>query len=380
MRKKAIAALLTAVVLCSLWAAPAFAAVYATVMGGWLRLRANPSYDATVIASYKTGSIVTVLSQSGGWARVLTGDYRLGYMDQRYLYYSGSAPTPTAKPAARTWTTVNRTAWVTSQNGKGVRMRNAPEVNKYNVLGLYPVGRTVAELKVSNDGWSYIQIDGKYGYMMSRYLTTGGVLPPPPVTAPPVITNHPTATPSPTPAPTAFIPDGLSSVKLNTLNPLSGDQLKLTVKPAGIKYSVVWYRTDTKVLLSTANSYTVTDDDVGSAITVRVTASDGSTAEVTTNKVKAAVSTEVFFAPELPSEGEALTQEESIQALIEELDHSQEAAAVQQSIGESLSMGGGTEYNPGSEEIPDFVRRTLEQGDAVAEPAEPYAGIELEAF
>ena len=89
MRKRIAAALLLTVMLCSLLAVTAFAATYGTVVGGWLRLRANPSYDATVIASYPNGSVVTILSQSGGWARVMTGDYRLGYMDQRYLYIDG---------------------------------------------------------------------------------------------------------------------------------------------------------------------------------------------------------------------------------------------------------------------------------------------------
>ena len=145
MKKRIGAILLLTAMLCGLMAA-ASAATYGTVVGGWLRLRANPSYQATVIASYKTGSIVTILSQSGGWARVMTSDYRLGYMDRRYLYVEGSTPV-TPKPVS--WTTVNRKAWVTSANGKGVRLRSAPVVNKHNVMGLYPVGRTVMELKVS---------------------------------------------------------------------------------------------------------------------------------------------------------------------------------------------------------------------------------------
>ena len=123
MRKRIAAALLLTVMLCSLMAATALAATYGTVVGGWLRLRANPSYDATVIASYPNGSVVTILSQSGGWARVMTGDYRLGYMDQRYLYIDGGGYTPVPVPTSvpRTWTTVNRTAWITSGNGRDVR-------------------------------------------------------------------------------------------------------------------------------------------------------------------------------------------------------------------------------------------------------------------
>ena len=91
MKKRLISAVLLLSVLCALWAGSALAATYATVVGGWLRLRTNPSYDAKVITSYRAGSVVTVLSQDGGWCRVLTGDYRLGYMDKRYLYFDGKS-------------------------------------------------------------------------------------------------------------------------------------------------------------------------------------------------------------------------------------------------------------------------------------------------
>ena len=43
------------------------AASVAYVKGGWLRLRATPSFDAPTLASYYTGTAVTVLSASGSW-------------------------------------------------------------------------------------------------------------------------------------------------------------------------------------------------------------------------------------------------------------------------------------------------------------------------
>ena len=243
MKKRIMAALLLAVILCGLWAAPALAATYATVVGGWLRLRLAPSYDATVITSYRTGTTVTVLSESGGWARVMTPDYRLGYMDERYLWFGGDRPQPVPQPTpkARTWTTVNRKAWVTSQNGKGVRLRNAPEVNSYNVMGLYPVGRTVTEMKVSNDGWSYIRIDRKTGYMMSQFLTTGNipapVPPPPPPQNPPKPTQNPTNPPATQPPQTP--PQGFSGVRLSTQSPRVGEKITLT-RQTGQRFQVLW--------------------------------------------------------------------------------------------------------------------------------------------
>ena len=372
MMKRWIALLLLAVMLCGLWAVPASAATYATVVGGWLRLRVNPSYDAVIIPSYKSGSVVTVISQSAGWARVLTSDYRLGYMDTHYLLMEGGTPPSpsTPVPSTRTWTTVNRVAYVTSQNGKGVRLRSAPEVNKYNVMGLYPVGRTVTEIKVSSDGWSYIKIDQKYGYMMSQFLTTWHY--------------GPVDTPVPPPPEKTSVPvgPGLSGVQLNNLNPKVGDTLKLTVKPEGTKYSVVWYRADTKVLLSTGNSYTVTSADVGSAITVRVTGSDGTVAEVSTSAVKAASSKTLSVAEEAktletvplkePEDVKTQTGTETVEIKrpVESSKTETEDTEKQKTVEIKIPADSTQTSQESTEDIPDFVRRTLEQGDIVAQPVD----------
>ncbi len=261
MKKRILSAVLL-LILCCAWAASALAAMYGTVYGGWLRLRAQPSYSATIITSYPTGTVVTVLSRSNGWCRVLTGDYRTGYMDEHYLHLSGSAPDPTPDPSGkRVWTTVNRTAYVTSQNGKGVRLRSSPEVNNYNILGLYPVGRTVTELRRSNDGWSYIRIDGKYGYMMSEFLTGSGVIPP---------------------------GGKITDIRLNITKPRVGDTLKVTVTPAGASFSVVWYNEASK-LLGTSQTYKVKSSDLGTKILVRVTGSDGTVLKTKTKAVQEAL-------------------------------------------------------------------------------------------
>ena len=298
MKKRLIAMAVLAVLICGMCAS-ALAATYGTVVGGWLRLRANPSYSATVIASYKTGSVVTVLSQEYGWARVLTADYRLGYMDQRYLII-GSAPAPDPAPApapkpSRTWTDVNRIAYVTSQNGKGVRLRSAPVVNSGNVMGLYPVGRTVTEIRRSSDGWSYIRIDKKYGYMMSQFLVSSSPIPDPtpkpkpgpdPTGKP---TEMPTITPTPSPTPTPD-PMIITSAKLDPIKPTVGDTIRVIVTPSGADYTVVWYN-DENVLLATGKTYKVHTADLGHVINVRIMGageSAGFVADVATAKVEPA--------------------------------------------------------------------------------------------
>jgi len=263
-----ITALALALVLCGLWTASAFAVTYGTVHGGWLRLRANPSYNATVITSYRNGTVVTVLSQSDGWARVLTADYRIGYMDSRYLYISSDpwvTSAPTAQPVARTWTEINRYAYVTSSNGKGVRMRSAPAVNSSNVMGLYPVGRTVLEIRRSSDGWSYIQIDGKYGYMMTRFLSTSYEYNTPvPTSAPTPPGPVPTATPAPTSS-TEFYFKGIVPWM-----PKAGDTITAVYTPENAQVTVVWYDGSTNAYLSTGKTFTVKTEQVGHVIKYHV--------------------------------------------------------------------------------------------------------------
>ena len=296
-------ALAAAALLCCLWAAPAFAATYGTVFGGWLRLRANPSYYAAVITSYRTGTVVTVLNRSNGWARVITPDYRIGYMDTGFLRIGSTQPTSPPPPVSRTWTDVNRTAQVISQNGKGVRMRSSPTVNDTNVMGLYPVGRTVREIRRSDDGWSYISIDGKYGYMMSEFLTSSYA----PPTPPPKPTEKPTAKPTekptdkptekptdkPTEAPTEKpTPEriDIENVKLDPFSPKVGDRVKIIVTPSNAEYTAVWFR-DENVLLGMNKEYTVQESDAGKVINVKVTGvgkSSGFSVDAFTAAVQAA--------------------------------------------------------------------------------------------
>ena len=78
--KRFLAVLLVAVMLLSVLPATSMAASYATVVGGWLRLRSAPNFSASTITSYYTGTQVQILGSSGGWYKVQTPDGRTGYM------------------------------------------------------------------------------------------------------------------------------------------------------------------------------------------------------------------------------------------------------------------------------------------------------------
>ena len=160
--KRFLAVLLVAVMLLSILPATSMAASYATVVGGWLRLRSAPNFSASTITSYYTGTQVQILSSSGGWYKVQTPDGRTGYMYGDYLRVGGSIPS-------------EGTAYVTSYNGYGVRLRTGPGTG-YRIIRTYAVGTPVTVLE-RGTYWSRISIGGTVGYMMSQFLHFGSDYP-----------------------------------------------------------------------------------------------------------------------------------------------------------------------------------------------------------
>lgn len=166
--KRYLSALLVAVLLVvALAPATSLAATkYATVVGGWLRLRSSASFNASTINSYYTGTQVEILSTSGNWYRVKAPDGNTGYMYGDYLNVGGYIPTPSGETNAT----------VISSNGYGVRMRSGPGTS-YRVVAKYAVGTRVHVLE-SGYSWSRISVGGRTGYMMSEFLRKDGYVPP----------------------------------------------------------------------------------------------------------------------------------------------------------------------------------------------------------
>ncbi len=163
--KRLTALLLTLALALSLLAplaAQAASYATATVKGGWLRLRAEPSYWAQTISAYYTGTNVTILGGSGSWYHVSTPDGKTGYMHSDYLTITGSITGGQLDE--------NTQAYVTSQNGKSVRMRTGPSTS-YSTIASYAVGTPVTIL-ISGDDWCKVRINGRTGYMMTEFITT----------------------------------------------------------------------------------------------------------------------------------------------------------------------------------------------------------------
>ncbi len=161
LRKTAVVLALTAA--CILIMICTAGAESATVYGGWLKLRTNPSLNAGTLASYPTGTVVTVNGQNGSWYSVTAPDGMNGWMLGTYLRFQGSGGGSSGGSG---------NAKITSQNGLNVRLRTGPGTG-YTVLGSYPPGTSVTILSSGKD-WSKVQIGNFTGYMMSKYLTGGG--------------------------------------------------------------------------------------------------------------------------------------------------------------------------------------------------------------
>ena len=136
------------------------------VRGGWLILRAAPSFNGAIRSSYPSGTVVTITGQTGSWYAVTAPDGLTGYMLGDYLQVSGGGSVP-----------AETTAYVTSANGLNVRLRSGPGKG-YSILASYAPGTQCTILSAGNN-WCRIQIGSFTGYMMTRYLTNTPYTPTP---------------------------------------------------------------------------------------------------------------------------------------------------------------------------------------------------------
>ncbi len=148
--------------------AVSMAAEYATITGGWLRLRTYPSYDSQTVASYYTGTKVEVLGTSGDWYHVRLSDGNSGYMHRDYLTLSESSSAGNGTENGST-ATEGANATVVSSNGYGVRLRMGPGTS-YRIIRSFPVGTPVAVIQ-RGTYWSKVKVGSYTGYMMSQFLS-----------------------------------------------------------------------------------------------------------------------------------------------------------------------------------------------------------------
>lgn len=154
----------------------------ATVKGGWLVLRAAPSFSGTILASYPSGTVVTLNGQNGSWYAVTAPDGLSGYMLGDYLQIAGSGNSSSGL------TLIDSTAYVTSKNGLNVRLRSGPGKG-YSIIGSYVPGTKCTVLSPGNN-WCRIQIGAVTGYMMTSFLTGSASPAPAPAPQPQPVTDE----------------------------------------------------------------------------------------------------------------------------------------------------------------------------------------------
>ena len=189
-------------------------------------LRSGPSKQYEALASYKVGQKVTVKSYGSTWCQVNINGLD-GYMMTQFL--------STVKPE-NSGGSVSYTAYVTSQNGKGVRMR-AGAGKIFPTIATYAVG-TQATVLEYGESWCKIRIGANTGYMMTEFLTTKA-------------------------------PDMVMSASINTTLAKAGDTLTVTVSPDNATVVVTWIN-DKGVTLGYGSSYTVQSSDAGRKIRASV--------------------------------------------------------------------------------------------------------------
>ncbi len=148
---------------------------------GKLHLREYASQSARSLGLYANGTPVYAVNLGNGWCQV-TVNGRSGYMMTQFLTGSSSYVTPA--PATPVPVPTGSTLMYVSTGNSGKLHLRENMSTEAGSLGLYPNGTQVAV--VYNYGeWAYVNVAGKMGYMMTRYLAVQpGAAAPTPVPGP----------------------------------------------------------------------------------------------------------------------------------------------------------------------------------------------------
>lgn len=143
---------------------------------GRINLRAKPTASSQRLGSFPGGTKVKVLSVTGNWAHVVIKGIK-GYMSVNYL--EGDLPEDAYEEEETyeepVWPSPGRaisgrmTLYVWTGNAGKLHLREYATTEAPS-LGLYPNGTKVSAVMMSS-GWSYVTVNGRKGYMMTRFLS-----------------------------------------------------------------------------------------------------------------------------------------------------------------------------------------------------------------
>ena len=119
-----------------------------------LRLRSGPEETASILASANNNECVVVLGKSGQWYQV-NYNLQVGYMHESYL---------------DVLTKENAELGYGSVNASGVNLRSGPGTSYDKVTTVSLSSEVQAAAK--QDGWTFVSVDGKFGWINSDFLST----------------------------------------------------------------------------------------------------------------------------------------------------------------------------------------------------------------
>ena len=141
---------------------------------GRLHLRQYASTGAPSLGLYANGTLLMGVDQHNGWVFVSVGG-NLGYMMRKFLTTSLTPPAdPIPVPPAPSLDGAVAMVVHTGNSGK-LHLREGPG-KAFRSLGLYPNG-TPVEAKDLGNGWCYVRVNGRLGYMLKSCLAKAGSVP-----------------------------------------------------------------------------------------------------------------------------------------------------------------------------------------------------------
>ena len=136
--------------------------------GGKVNVRSGPSFAYGSLGSLPTGTQVEVHLRGTGWYWI-TGGGVTGFMSSSYLSGAPNVGSAQGGGSSPSGTIANQTAWVNNPRDTQVlNLREAPSVDARSI-GQYRNGKQVFIL-ARGSTWSQVRVDGRQGYMMTRYL------------------------------------------------------------------------------------------------------------------------------------------------------------------------------------------------------------------
>src|SRR5690606_9470027 len=128
-----------------------------------LNVRDKASTQGKVIGKLSSGTAVSVISESNGWARVKANGIT-GYVSAEFLSASASSSKPSTEKPSKT-----KIKYVNVNPGSILNMRSTASTNGRIVDRL--TRGTAVTVESEANGWAKVKVNGKTGYVSSEFLS-----------------------------------------------------------------------------------------------------------------------------------------------------------------------------------------------------------------